>query len=39
MAKTVVRVYTHACDLINKKIIAENISLNYGVYVANQLLI
>ena len=42
MAKSLVRVHTHThtqCNLINKKIMAEVISLNYGVYRANQLII
>ena len=39
MAKTIVRVHTHThiCNLINKKLMAEKISLNYGIYETDEL--
>ena len=39
MAVSVVRVYTRTCNLINKKIMAEKISLNYGIYETDELTI
>ena len=42
MAVIVVRVHTHThtqCNLINKKLMAEKISLNYGIYETDELII
>ena len=42
MAVSVVRVHTHThtqYNLIDKKIMAEKISLNYGIYKTDELLI
>ena len=42
MAVIVVRVHTHThtqCNLINKKLMAEKISFNYGIYETDELII
>ena len=39
MDVNLVKVYTHRYTLINKKIKAEKISLNYGVYETDELII
>ena len=40
MARSLVRVHTHTqCNLVNKIIRAEKISLNYGIYETDELII